>query len=117
LPVPSVAGLRVGSGLFFANADTIRKDVLAHAIGGTKAVVLDGQTVPFIDVTEAQMFAAVAEGLDRDRIQFLLARDVGQVRDIVNRADRGARIAIHPKPTVQDAASAALKPSTNWSAK
>jgi len=116
-PVQGVAVLRVESGLFFANADTIRKDVMAHAVDGTKAIVLDGQTVPFIDVTAAQMLETVAEDLDRDGIRFLLARDVGQVRDIVKRADRGDRIVIRAYPTVQDAVTAALKPSTNGSGK
>jgi len=112
-PVPGVAVLRVESGLFFANADAVRKDVLAHAADGTKAIVLDGQTVPFIDVTAAQMLESVAEDLDGDGIRFLLARDVGQVRDVVNRADRDKRVAIHAYPTVQDAVTAALKPATN----
>ncbi|HTS72655.1 MAG TPA: SulP family inorganic anion transporter, partial [Gaiellaceae bacterium] len=111
-PVPGVAVLRVESGLFFANADAIRKDVLAHAADGTKAVVLDGETVPFIDVTAAQMLAAVAEDLERDGIQLLLARDVGQVRDILKRQEKGRQFpTIHAYPTVQDAVDAALEPS------
>jgi len=107
-PVPGIAVLRVESGLFFANADTIRKDVMAHAVDGTKTIVLDGQTVPFIDVTAAQMLEALAEDLDRDGIRFLLARDVGQVRDVVKRADQGDRVVIRAYPTVQAAVTAAL---------
>ncbi|HVN59880.1 MAG TPA: SulP family inorganic anion transporter [Gaiellaceae bacterium] len=111
-PVPGVAVLRVESGLFFANADAIRKDVLAHAVHGTKAVVLDGETVPFIDVTAAQMLAAVAEDLERDGVRLLLARDVGQVRDILKRQEQGRQFpTIHAYPTVQDAVDAALEPS------
>jgi len=111
-PVPGVAVLRVESGLFFANADAIRKDVLAHAVDGTKAVVLDGETVPFIDVTAAQMLVAVAEDLERDGIRLLLARDVGQVRDILKRQEQGRQFpTIHAYPTVQDAVDAALEPS------
>jgi sulfate permease, SulP family len=109
--VPGVAVLRVESGLFFANAEAIRKEVLAHAVGGTKAIVLDGQTVPFIDVTAARMLEALAEDLERDDIRLLLARDVGQVRDILKRQE-----ADHPTirayPTVQDAVTAALQPPT-----
>jgi high affinity sulfate transporter 1 len=111
-PVPGVAVLRVESGLFYANADAIRKDVLAHAVDGTKAIVLDGQTVPFIDVTAAQMLEALAEDLDRDGIRFLLARDVGQVRDILKRQEAHQPIAINAYPTVQAAVKAALEPST-----
>ena len=116
-PVPGIAVLRVESGLFFANADTIRKDVMAHANDGTKTIVLDGQTVPFIDVTAAQMLESVAEDLDRDGIRFLLARDVGQVRDIVDREDLDARVVIRAYPTVQAAVTAALKPPTNGATK
>jgi sulfate permease, SulP family len=112
-PVPGVAVLRVESGLFFANADAIRQDVLAHAVDGTKAIVLDGETVPFIDVTAAQMLAAVAEDLDRDGIQLLLARDVGQVRDILKRQEKDQQFPlIHTYPTVEAAVTAALEPST-----
>ena len=111
-PVPGVTVLRVESGLFFANADAIRKDVLAHAVAGTKAIVLDGQTVPFIDVTAAQMLATVAEDLERDGVQLLFARDVGQVRDILKRQEQGQQFpTIHAYPTVQEAVDAALEPS------
>jgi sulfate permease, SulP family len=110
-PVPGVAVLRVESGLFFANADAIRKDVLAHAVGGTKAVVLDAETVPFIDVTAAQMLATVAEDLERDGIRLLLARDVGQVRDVLRREETGKPAAIRAYPTVQAAVTAALSNS------
>jgi sulfate permease, SulP family len=111
-PVQGVAVLRVESGLFFANADAIRKDVLAHAVEGTKAIVIDGETVPFIDVTAAQMLEALAEDLERDGIQLLLARDVGQVRDILKRQEADHPVAIRTYPTVQAAVTAALKPST-----
>jgi SulP family sulfate permease len=116
--VPGVAVLRVESGLFFANADTVRKELMAHAGEGTKAVVLDGQTVPFIDVTAAQMIATVSDDLTRDGIQLLLARDVGQVRDVLKREKRSHRFpTIRAYPTVQDAVAAALEPPTKEPAK
>lgn len=55
--------LRVEGGLFFANADAVRKHVQSHAREGTKAIVLDAETVPFIDLTAAQMLAELAEEL------------------------------------------------------
>jgi SulP family sulfate permease len=116
-PVAGVPVLRVESGLFYANADAIRKDVLAHAVDGTKAIVLDGETVPFIDMTAAQMLEAVAEDLKRDGIQLLLARDVGQVRDILSRQEAAHPIAIRTYPTVQAAVTAALNHSTKEPAK
>jgi MFS superfamily sulfate permease-like transporter len=111
-PVPGVTVLRVESGLFFANADSIRKNVLAHAVDGTKAIIIDGETVPFIDVTAAQMLETLAEDLERDRIELLLARDIGQVRDILKRQEQDHPVAIRTYPTVQDAVTAALEPST-----
>jgi MFS superfamily sulfate permease-like transporter len=100
-PVPGVAALHVESRLFFANADTIRKDVLAPAGEGTKAIVLDGQMVPLIGVTAAQMLESVAEDLQRDGIRFFLACDIEQVRNGVNREDRVERMAIGAYPTAQ----------------
>jgi len=110
-PVPGVVVLRVESGLFFANADAVRKDLLAHAEDGTRAIVVDGETVPFIDVTAAQMLEAAAEELDGEGVQLLLARDVGQVRDILRRQEADHPITIHAYPTVEAAVAAALGPS------
>jgi len=106
--VPGVVVLRVESGLFFANADSIRKQVLAHAVDGTKAVVIDGETVPFIDVTAAQMLESVAEDLEGEGIQLILARDVGQVRDVLKQQDTGHKIKLRTYPTVEAAVTAAL---------
>jgi high affinity sulfate transporter 1 len=110
-PVAGVAVLRVESGLFFANADTVRKEVLAHAGAGTKAIVLDGETVPFIDVTAARMLETVAEDLEREGVRLVLARDVGQVHDVLKRQEADQPVAIHTYPTVQAAVTAALRPS------
>jgi MFS superfamily sulfate permease-like transporter len=115
-PVPGVVVLRVESGLFFANADAVRKEVLAHAVDGTRAIVLDGETVPFIDVTAARMLETVAENLERDGIRLLLARDVGQVHDVLRREEADQPVAIHTYPTVEAAVTAALRPSTKSAA-
>jgi high affinity sulfate transporter 1 len=108
-PVPGVVVLRVESGLFFANADVVRKDVLAHAADGTKAIIIDAETVPFIDMTAAQMLEAVAEELSGDGVQLLLARDIGQVRDILRQQETDHPISIRTYPTVEAAVTAALK--------
>jgi anti-anti-sigma factor len=116
-PVPGVAVLRVEGGLFFANADAVRKDVLAHAVDGTKTIVIDGETVPFIDMTAAHMLESLAEDLERDGIQLLLARDVGQVRDVLERQEADHPVAIRAYPTVQAAVTAAAGPSKRAPAK
>ena len=65
---PGVAVLRVESGLFFANADAVRTAIKAHAAApGTRGVVLDAETVAFVDVTAVRMLDELADDLARDR--------------------------------------------------
>ena len=97
--------MRVDAGLFFANADYVRGQIEAHAEGAS-AVVLDAETVPFIDVTAADMLAQLADDLERRGVDLFIARDVGQVRDVLRRS--GA--AVEPKrvyPGLQEAIEAA----------
>jgi sulfate permease, SulP family len=82
--VPGVVVLRVESGLFFANADHVREAVEGHSSEeGIHAVVLDAQTVPFVDVTASRMLEELREVLSGRGITLFLARDVGQVRDVL----------------------------------
>jgi sulfate permease, SulP family len=46
-------------------------------------VVIDAETVPPVDVTAARMSAALDEDLARRNVRLLLARDIGQVRDVL----------------------------------
>lgn len=104
-PVPGVVVLRVESGLFFANADAVRTRVRAAAgQAGTTTVVLDAETIPFIDVGAARMLDALAADLARDGVRLVLARDVGQVRDVMGKvAEPGAVVVF---PTVREAVKA-----------
>jgi SulP family sulfate permease len=82
--VPGVVVLRVESGLFFANADHVRETIRERSVGGgVRAVVLDAQTMPFVDVTAARMLNDLRQDLASEGISLLLARDVGQVRDVM----------------------------------
>jgi sulfate permease, SulP family len=84
VPEPGIAVLRVEAGLFFANAEHVRQTVLAHAReDAVTAVVLDAETMPFIDVTAAQALARLRGDLEREGVRLLVARDVGQVRDVM----------------------------------
>jgi sulfate permease, SulP family len=83
---PGVVVLRVGSGLFFANADQVRGRIRASAGEGVRVVVLDFESVPLLDVSAARMLASVAEDLHRDGVELRLARAVGQVRDVLDTA-------------------------------
>ena len=104
---PGVVILRVEGGLFFANADAIRDSIRRHAAEpGTRAVVLDAETVPFVDVSAARMLGLLAADLQRQGVQLLFARDVGQVRDVLARAERD-RPLVRAYPTVRDAVEAA----------
>lgn len=102
-PVEGVVVLRIESGLFFANADPIQARVRRAARrDDIRAVVLDAETVPFIDVSGARMLHELAGDLDRQGVRLLIARDVGQVRDVLRRAvDYKSLIKLYP--TVRDA--------------
>jgi SulP family sulfate permease len=82
--IPGVAILRAESGLFFANADHVRVTINEAATAeGIHAVVLDGETVPFVDVTAARMLDELTADLHRRGVRLVIARDVGQVRDVL----------------------------------
>jgi high affinity sulfate transporter 1 len=101
-PRDDVVVLRPEAGLFFANAEHVRRSILANARrAGVKAVVLDAETVPFIDVTAAEMLLQLRDDLARDGVQLVLARDIGQVRDVLRRA--GVADDALLSPTVEDA--------------
>lgn len=80
--VPGVLVVRPESGLFFANADAVRSHVRDLVAESTpRLVVLDTETVPFIDVDAAEMLATLRTDVAREGATLVLARDVGQVRD------------------------------------
>jgi sulfate permease, SulP family len=107
--VEGVVVLRVEGGLFFANADTVRDAIRGHAAEpGTRAVVLDAETVPFVDVSAARMLGLLAADLQRQGVQLLFARDIGQVRDVLAR-EEGERPLLRTYPTVPDAIDAARR--------
>ena len=107
VPPQGIAVLRVEGGVYFANADAIRARVLEAAAGdGVHAIVLDAETIPFVDVTAARMVASLADDLRRRDIDLLIARDVGQVRDLLDR--EAPDPALHRVyPSVQAAVDAA----------
>ncbi len=89
--IPGIAILRVESGVFFANADHVRLTINdAAAAEGVHAVVLDGETVPFVDVTAARMLDELTADLHRHGVRLVIARDVGQVRDVLTQSGGAA---------------------------
>jgi sulfate permease, SulP family len=95
--VPGVVILRVESGLFFANADAVRASVRAKAAdSNVKAVVLDAETMPTTDVTAAKMLIDLGHDLQRQGKRLVLAREVGQVRDLLDTERPLTPIEIYP---------------------
>jgi len=79
-----IAILRIESGLYFANAETVRSRILDAGLAeGVRAVILDAETMPFVDVTAGRMLVATHEELRTHGVRLVLARDVGQVRDVL----------------------------------
>ncbi len=98
-----VAIERIEGGLYFANADAVRDRLLAAAEGdGVRAVILDAETIPFVDVTAANMLDALAGELRRRGVRLVIARDVGLVRDMLDKVAEDS--ALHDVyPSVQAA--------------
>ena len=109
-PVPGVVVLRPESGLFFANAEAVRARILAAlATGSPHAVVIDAETMPYIDVTAIRMLDLLAADVGRRGVTLAMARDVGQVRDLLNAAaHEGTVTRIYP--TVRAAVAAVARP-------
>ena len=107
--------MRPESGLFFANADAIRNEIRTQAAPGTRAVVLDTETVPTIDVTAVGMLVELAGGPRRDGVELVLARHIGAVRDLVRLGEQDEAIRMFPTVSaavdaIGAARSAALTP-------
>lgn len=69
---------------------------------------IDAETIPFVDVTSGRMLAALEEQLREQGIRLLLARDVGQVRDVLRSATDDPSLT-HVYPSVQAAVDAAQR--------
>lgn len=91
---------RPESGLVYANADNVHAAIRQRLTDDTHAVVLDLESVPVIDVIAPALLVDLDE-LTRNGQQLLLAREVGQVRDVLRHA--GAEpLADRFHPTVDD---------------
>jgi len=47
------------------------------------AVILDAETMPFVDVTAGRMLVATHDELRSQGLRLVVARNVGQVRDVL----------------------------------
>jgi sulfate permease, SulP family len=88
--MPGIVILRPEAGLFFANAEHLRAVMRRHAFApGIHALILDFQTVPELDVTAARMIGEFVEDAGRRDVRVLFARDIGQVRDLLEATHHG----------------------------
>src|SRR5262245_23670687 len=102
--VPGLVILRVDGGLFFGNADALHRRLTTEAArAGVKEIVVDAETIAFIDVTAGKMLAEAADELSRTGVRLVLAHGIGDVRRLVRRTEAAA-IPIYS--TVQDAVDA-----------
>jgi MFS superfamily sulfate permease-like transporter len=107
---PGVVVLRPEAGLFFANAEWVHVHVLA-GVEGARAVILDAETMPYVDVSAVRMLARLAHDLERQGVRFVLARNLGQVRDTLVVAEGDVARRIESYPTVAAAVAAVESPS------
>lgn len=113
-PDPRVVVIRIESGLYFANADYVKDQVLARVTEQTRDVILDAETMPFLDVSGADMLVDLDERLKRRAVTLRIARDTGQVRDVLRTSGRdGAGL---PTYRSVDDAYAAADPSAGGAA-
>ncbi|HEX6873018.1 MAG TPA: SulP family inorganic anion transporter, partial [Micromonosporaceae bacterium] len=80
---PGITVARVEGSLFFANADYVCGRLRDLAGAGIHALVLDARTIATIDLTAATALTRLAAQLHRRGVRVYLARDVGQVRDVI----------------------------------
>jgi SulP family sulfate permease len=101
--MPGIVIVRVESGLFFANADAVRDALRADAARpGTHAVVIDAESIAFVDVTAVRMLDELAQTMADADVTLAIAHDIGQVRDLLASGDHTVA-ALRVFRTVQDA--------------
>jgi len=111
-PADGIVVLRIESSLFFANAENVRARILDAGLAeGVHAVILDAETAPFVDVTAARMLVASHDELERHGVRLMLARAVGQVRDVLGCITDEPDL-ISPYPKIDAAAEALAGGST-----
>ena len=86
-PVPGIVVLRVEGGLFFANADTVRAAHPSRRRRGHLGGRARRRDVPFDRRDRRRPCSPSSPSdLERDGVRLVVARDIGQVRDVLRRA-------------------------------
>ena len=102
-PNPAVPVLRVESGLYFADAHDVHETIRAAIGPKTRAVVIDAETAPFIDITATDMLAQAATELERTHVRLAIAHPIGQIRDVLRSSADESGTTIGVYPTIDEA--------------
>ncbi|MDS0280959.1 SulP family inorganic anion transporter [Haloarcula onubensis] len=97
--VPSVFVYRVDAELFFANAPTVRRDLLDRLDDRESAVglvVFDLRSSPTVDLTAADMLSELHDDLAERGIDLRLAEADGAVRDVLAATDAADALSRFP---------------------
>ena len=96
-PIEGAVLLRVEGSIFFANAETVCTRIRQEGDReGINTVILDAETVPFIDVTAMEALNELAvEFRDEDRL-LVMARGVDQIAEELRRSGADAPWKVYP---------------------
>jgi anti-anti-sigma factor len=72
---------------------------------GVRAIILDAETIPFVDISAVNTLAGVTADLKASGVDLVLAHDIGQVRDLF-RVAGADHLVDNVYPTVQLAVDA-----------
>lgn len=98
LPIPGLVVLRVDGALHFANAEHMRRAVLAHvdhAPERPRRVLLDGRGINSIDVTAAGVLRDLLDDLDHRDVELALTGFKASPRRVIDQSRLDERVAHH----------------------
>ncbi|MBK5233134.1 MAG: SulP family inorganic anion transporter [Thermoleophilia bacterium] len=96
-PVPGISVLRVEGGIFFANADAVTAEIRKRGgQEGIRAVIIDAETVPFIDISAMNALNELAAEFSGEGKSLVMARNIGAVRDEIERGGSGYGWKVYP---------------------
>ena len=102
--VPGIVILRVDERAVLRKCRRPAQAVLSEgASADIQEVVLDAETVPFLDATAAKMLGEVASELSAQGVRLVLAHSIGDVRHLLRETEASS---IRVYPTVQAAVDA-----------
>jgi SulP family sulfate permease len=92
--IPGVLILRVEAGLFYFNAQNVKKEVLERVYkhGAVELVVIDLSTSANIDLAGVRMLSELDEQVIKAKASLALAEVHGEVRDLLQAEGLGVRI-------------------------